>query len=246
MSTHTNTTTAATQRSGFSGELWESVAPVYGQIITHPFLSSVADGTLAPEQFVYFVDQDRHYLRAYSRALAHVAGHADEPEDVGLFTGSAAKAIAVEAGMHAELLADFEIDPESHRPPPLSPSGELYVQTVLAHTSRGPFPIAVAAVLACFWIYAEVGKELTGRGSPDPRYQRWVDTYGDPEFVATVERVLAVVDRIGTAGTATDRERFQAIFAQGCRLEWMFWDAAWRREGWPIEINEGSRGETNE
>jgi thiaminase (transcriptional activator TenA) len=236
----TNSNTLAARRTGFSGEVWESITPTYDQIISHPFLTSVADGTLSPDQFIYFVDQDRHYLRAYSRALAYAAGHAHESEDVGLLTGSAANAIAVEAGMHAELLGALGVDLESHEPLPLSPSGELYVQTVLAHTSRGPYPVAVAAVLACFWIYAEVGKELIANGSPNPHYQRWIDTYGDPEFAATVERVLAVVDRIGAASTAAERDRFQSIFAQGCRLEWMFWDAAWRQETWPIEINEGS------
>ena len=130
----------------------------------------------------------------------------------------------------------FGVDPAAAGGDVLSPSGELYVQTVLAHASRGPFPDAVAAVLACFWIYAEVGKELIPKGSPDPRYQRWIDTYGDPEFAATVERVLAVVDRVGASASAAERARFQAIFAQGCRLEWMFWDAAWRQESWPIEI----------
>lgn len=222
--------------TSFSEELWDSVAPTFGAIVSHPFLAGISDGSLPPERFVYFVGQDRLYLRAFSRALSYAAGHASEPDDTALFTGSASTAIAVEAGMHVELLEGFGVDPASTDEDVLSPSGELYVQTVLAHAAKGPFSDAVAAVLACFWIYAEVGKELVPKGSPDPRYQRWVDTYGDPEFAATVARVLAIVDRIGAGASAAERERFQAIFAQGCRLEWMFWDAAWRRETWPIEI----------
>ncbi|MEZ5078588.1 MAG: thiaminase II [Solirubrobacterales bacterium] len=239
MSTHTKTTVAAS-RSGFSGELWESITPTYDQIVAHPFLTSVADGTLAPEQFIFFVEQDQLYLRAFSRALAYAAGHADNPDDVGLLTGSAAKAIEVESGMHVELLGSLGIDPASRPPAQLSPSGDLYVQTVLAQSVRGPFAEAVASVLACFWIYAEVGKELVQRGSPLEAYQRWIDTYGDPEFAATVERVLDVIDRVGEEASPGQRDRIQKIFAQGCRLEWMFWDAAWRCEEWPIEINQGS------
>lgn len=222
--------------TSFSEELWESIAPTYGAILSHPFLAGVTDGTLAAEKFVFFVGQDRLYLRAFSRALSYAAGHAEDPDDTALFTGSASTAIAVEAGMHVELLEGFGVDPSASDEDRLSPSGELYVQTVLAHAAKGPFADAVAAVLACFWIYAEVGKELIGQGSPDPRYQRWIDTYGDPEFVATVESVLAIVDRLGAGASPAERERFQAIFAQGCRLEWMFWDAAWRQEAWPIEI----------
>lgn len=224
------------ERTGYSAELWETIEPTFEAIVSHPFLLSVADGTLPPERFVYFVEQDRLYLQAFARALSYAAGHAHHEDDVALLTGSASTAIAVEAGMHVELLEGFGVDPAASGQARLSPSGELYVQTVLAHASRGPFSEALAAVLACFWIYAEVGKVLTRQGSPDPRYQRWIATYGDPEFAATVESVLAVIDRVGAAAGEAERQRIRAIFAQGCRLEWMFWDAAWRQEAWPIEI----------
>jgi thiaminase/transcriptional activator TenA len=231
-----STQTTTSQRTGFSAELWETIAPTFGAIVSHPFLAGIADGTLPPERFVYFVGQDRLYLRAFSRALSFAAGYAENPADTALLTSSAATAIAVEEGMHVELLEGFGVAPEDMEPPPLSPSGELYMQTVAAHSARGPFAEALASVLACFWIYAEVGKELIAKGSPDPRYQRWISTYGDPEFAATVEAVLAIVDRVGEEASAAERERIQAIFAQGCRLEWMFWDAAWRQETWPIEL----------
>lgn len=234
------TNTDIDRKTGFSAEIWESIRPTYEAIASHPFLTSAVDGSLPPERFVFFIEQDRLYLKAFSRALAYTAGHAHNPEDVGLFTGSAATAIAVEAGMHVELLEGFGVELGDAEQARLTPSGELYVQTILAHSSRGPFANGVAAVLACYWIYAEVGKELIEKGSPDPRYQRWINTYGDPEFAATVGEVLDIVDRIGAAGSDAERARFQAIFAQGCRLEWMFWDAAWRQEAWPIESNEGS------
>jgi thiaminase/transcriptional activator TenA len=34
---------------------------------------------------------------------------------------------------------------------------------------RGTFADGFAAVLPCYWIYAEVGAELVKRGSPNPR-----------------------------------------------------------------------------
>ncbi len=234
MSTSIETPTGA--RTGFTAELWAQITPTFDAILAHPFLTGIVDGTLAPEKFVYFIEQDSLYLRAYSRGLSYTAGHALNPDDTALFTGSAQSAVAVEAGMHAELLEGFQTAAGAAAEPELSPSGELYVRTLLAHCAAGPFNVAVAAVLACFWIYAEVGKVLIERGSPDPRYQRWIDTYGDPDFAARVDAVLDVMDRIGTEASPAERERIAEIFRQGCRLEWMFWDAAWRRETWPIAI----------
>jgi thiaminase/transcriptional activator TenA len=228
--------TQTTTRTGLSAELWETIAPTFAAIVSHPFLAGIVDGSLPAERFVYFIGQDRLYLRAFSRALSFVAGHATEPADTALLTGSASTAIAVEEGMHVELLAGFGAAAEQVEPAELSPSGELYVQTILAHAARGPFAEGLAAVLACFWIYAEVGEELIAKGSPDPRYQRWIETYGDPQFAATVAAVLAIVDRVGAEASEAERARVKDIFAHGCRLEWMFWDAAWRQETWPIGI----------
>src|ERR1700733_13191683 len=126
-----------TQRTGFTAELWEAIDPTFGAIVSHPFLTGVVDGTLPPERFVYFIGQDRLYLRAFARALPFAGGHADDPADSALVTGSVATAIAVEEGMHVELLQGFGIDPETMAEPGFSPSGELYAQTILAPSARG-------------------------------------------------------------------------------------------------------------
>ena len=223
-------------RTGFSAELWEQITPTFEAILAHPFLTGILDATLEPDRFVRFIEQDAMYLRAYARALSFTAGHAERPADTALFTTSASRAIAIEQGMHAELLQGFGVDPRRPTLSALPPSPALYVNAILRQTCAGPFSQAVASVLACFWIYAEAGKVLIEQGSSDPRYQRWIDTYGDPEFAATVDGVLEIVDRLGTEVGALERERMTAIFREGCRMEWMFWDAAWRRESWPIDI----------
>ncbi|MGH8906122.1 MAG: hypothetical protein ACRD0K_06330 [Egibacteraceae bacterium] len=51
-------------------------------------------------------------------------------------------------------------------------------------------------ILPCYWIYWQVGKALVQRGSPDPAYQRWIDTYAGEEFAAAVAQVLALTDRV--------------------------------------------------
>ena len=49
-----------------------------------------------------------------------------------------------------------------------------------------------------------------------------------------VDALLAIVDRHAPALGAEGRDRFAAIWLQGCRYEWRFWDAAWRGEAWPV------------
>jgi thiaminase (transcriptional activator TenA) len=229
-----STSVITTQRQGLSGEMWNAILPTYESIIGHPFLQSLADGSLSTDRFRFYVIQDSHYLRGFSRALALTDARARSGDQTVLFTSSASNAIAVEQALHAGFIAELGLDQSAVATTPRTPTTTAYVNFVLANASTGSFAEAVAAVLACYWIYREVGRELIARGSSSPLYQRWIETYGGEEFAATVARVLDVVDEIGTEVGAIERAHMRDLFATGCRYEWMFWDAAWRSETWPI------------
>jgi thiaminase/transcriptional activator TenA len=100
--------------------------------------------------------------------------------------------------------------------------------------ATGTYAEAVAAVLPCYWIYREVGRELLQRSSPDPVYRQWIEAYGSEEFDAIVASVLAVTDRLGSEIGPGERDRCHRHFATTTRYEWMFWDAAYRKLEWPI------------
>ena len=220
--------------SSLSQRLWGAIEDVYGAILEHPFLAGLTSGELPREAFLFYVIQDAHYLRDYARALAVCAARAPGEADIQMFAEHAAGAIAVERELHAGFFADAGIAEADVAATPMAPTCLAYTSYLLASVYGGSFAEALGAVLPCYWIYQEVGTELARRGSPDPLYQRWIDTYGDPAFAATVGAVLEIVDRIGAEAGAAERERMAQIFEQGCLLEWMFWDAAWRLETWPV------------
>ncbi len=89
-------------------------------------------------------------------------------------------------------------------------------------------------MLPCYWIYWEVGKPLLEHGSPKPHYQRWIAAYGGEEFGTLVEAVLDLSDRAFVDLNPDQRVRVAEVFFTTRRYEWMFWDAAWRLEEWPI------------
>jgi thiaminase/transcriptional activator TenA len=92
----------------------------------------------------------------------------------------------------------------------------------------------LGAVLPCFWIYWEVAKVLIERGSPEPLYRRWIETYGGEEFAEIVRAVLALRDRIGEELAPAEKSSFAEHVVITARHEWMFWDMGYRMERWPI------------
>jgi thiaminase (transcriptional activator TenA) len=214
--------------------LWDSIAGLYDQILAHPFLAGLADGSLDQKAFRFYVVQDALYLRDYARALSVCGARAPTEDDVAMFNQHAAGAIAVERELHEGFLADFGLRPAEVEATPLAPTNRAYTSYLLASVYAGSFAEALAAVLPCYWIYAEVGAHLLERGSPDPLYQRWIDTYGGEEFAAVVQAVRELTDRVGAGLGDAELARVFERFATTSRYEWMFWDAAWRQERWPV------------
>lgn len=215
-----------------SARLWESAEATYAAILAHPFLQGLTDGTLPREAFRHFVVQDSHYLRDYARALAVCAAKAPTDDDVRAFAGDAIGAIAAEQEMHREFMADLG----GGRPgdETVLPTTRAYTSYLLATVHGGSFAEGLAAVLPCYWIYAKAGAELLAKSSPDPLYARWIGVYGDEAFQEVVRRVVALTDRIGEELSPAETARAVEHFSATARYEWMFWDAAWRGETWPV------------
>jgi len=218
----------------FTTELWQGIGDVYRAILEHPFITGLTDGTLPAESFAFYVVQDALYLRNYARALAAVGSRAPSAAAAQMFARHSADAIAVELELHASLLTELGISKESLQAAEPAPTNLAYSSYLLATARGGSYAEGVGAVLPCYWIYWEVGKELLQRGSPDPRYQRWIGTYGAAEFGEVVAAVVAETDRIGPGLSAGDRALVRRHFRTTSRYELMFWDMGYRRERWPL------------
>jgi thiaminase/transcriptional activator TenA len=218
----------------WTNHLWRSIEPCYAAILEHPFLTGLTDGSLPVDSFAYYVAQDAHYLRDYARALAVVGAKSPTHADAAMFSRHAAETAEVELALHETLLPQLGIDPAALDAIPPSPTTTAYTSYLLASCYGGSFAEGLGAVLPCYWIYQRVGAALVERGSPDARYQAWINTYAGDEFAATVDQALAVADRTGPSLGPDDADRAQRHFVTTARYEWMFWDAAWRREAWPL------------
>jgi thiaminase (transcriptional activator TenA) len=224
----------ATDAVSWSARLWTGIEPVFTAILNHPFVTGLTDGTLDEDAFAHYVAQDVHYLRDYARALAVVGAKALSLADTAMFARHAAEVFDVEMALHSTLLPALGLDPAALGEVPPSPTTQAYTSYLLATAYGGSFVDGLAAILPCYWIYAEVGATLLERGSSDRRYQLWIDNYGADEFAATVAQVLEVTDRTGPTLTPADESAARAHFVTTARYEWMFFDAAYRRETWPV------------
>lgn len=209
----------------FSGRAWAHAADRYGDICRHPFVTGLADGTLPDPVFAHYLADDAHYLAGYARTLALVASRLDDVADVGAWAGFAVGAVEAERSLHVGELARRDVDPDAHEP---TDACRAYVRALDRYARESPVEVAVAALLPCFRVYAEVGNHLasTAADLDAHPYAAWIRTYDDPAFTASVRRAEETADRL--AAVSPHVGAMLAAYGDATDREWHFWDASWR------------------
>jgi thiaminase/transcriptional activator TenA len=218
----------------FSTDAWARNAPIYQAIIDHPFNAELAAGTLNMDRFRNYMLQDGVYLIAYSRALSVAAARAGDTAHMVAFAESARNAVVVERALHENYFDKFGISPGEVLATEPSPTALGYNNFLMATAYHGPFEVAVAAILPCFWIYWEVGTHINKTVSGNNPFMAWIDTYVDEVYATTVKQAIRIADDIAEDASPTVLDQMHDAFRRGIQLEWLFWDAAYRMETWPV------------
>ena len=223
-----------TTDADFSREAWDQNARAYETIRTMPFNTELATGTLCEARFKHYITQDARYLIGFGRALTVAAAKAPSPDRIVQFARAAEMALIVERALHGSFFEQFGITPQLFAETPLSPASHHYVSYLLATAYAEPYEVVLGALLPCFWIYAEVGRDIHARSKPPNRYQAWIETYAGEEFHTAVRAIISAADEAAAGASPSLRQRMHAAFRRATQLEWVFWDSAFRLETWPV------------
>lgn len=217
----------------FSAAGWDATAAIRARIDRLPLLTELADGTLEPHRFVEYLGQDDFYLRGYTRALATLSARAPTSQAAAFWARSAGEAVEAEVLMHDALLADDRLS-GLPRPVVASPTTRAYVNSLLAATAFEPYAVGVAAVLPCYWVYADVGATLAHRAATleDHPYAGWVAAYADPAFQRATRGAISLLDDAATAVDDPTRDRMLTAFVDATHYEELFWRRAYELEAW--------------
>ena len=222
------------ERDGFTGELWDSAVPIYEAILRHPFISGLTDGSLEETAFRFYVAEDSYYLQAFARALSIAASKAPSDEWIIALNKDAIASLQAEHSLHQDFFDEFGISKESIRDRRPAPTNLAYTNYLIATAYGRPFGEILGSLLPCYWIYAEVGKALAAKGSPNPLYRRWIETYGAESYESGVLAILDVMDVVAETVSAAERRRIFDHYVMTSRYEWMFFDMGYREQVWPV------------
>ena len=141
---------------GFTEDAMDKITSVRDQIKSLSFLKELVDGTLPEEKFAFYLVQDAHYLRQYSKVLAMLAARAPQPNITQTMSRAADMALFVEGALHEGFLSNLSPSLQGIRETPPSPTCSAYTDMLTSRAHAAPYEVAFAAALPCYTLYCEV------------------------------------------------------------------------------------------
>lgn len=154
----------------------------------HEFVERMADGTLPPENFKYYLVQDYLFLIQYSRATALAAYKQKDLADIVRYSELVLH-VNHEMGLHLGYCAEFGLSKEDIVKIPESQACTAYSRFVLDIGSSDDSLALQIALSPCLIGYGEIGRRLYNdpktvrEGNP---YWRWISNYAKDDYTESV------------------------------------------------------------
>jgi thiaminase/transcriptional activator TenA len=65
-------------------------------------------------------------------------------------------------------------------------------------------------------------------------YQAWIDTYSGEEFGLAVQAAIDIYDNLAEHSSQAERDKMLDRFVMCSKMEWMFWNSAYKQEKWLV------------
>ena len=219
----------------FTDHLRALAEPIWRAQHEHPFVRASATSTLAEDRFRHWIRQDYRFLIEYCRLFGLAAARAPDLATIQRFADLLQATAHGEMVLHRTYAASCGIDTAALERTVPGPTTRAYTDFLLRVAATGDFAELVAALLPCMWGFSELGQALAARGAPvAPPYAQWIATYADPEFAALAAWCRALLDDLAAGASAALRQRLEEAFLTSSRYEYLFWDASYRLEAWPV------------
>ncbi|HBG9536177.1 TPA: thiaminase II [Enterococcus faecalis] len=198
----------------------------------HPFITELHEGTLSPTIFRYYLIQDHYYLKHFSQLYRLIAAQTQQPRLKKLLLTNAENLALGELAIRETFFEELAITEEEVAATPIAPTAYHYVSHMYRQLIEGTPKTAAASMLPCSWLYQEIGAQLVKQHSPEPLYQRWIETYAGEEAYQHVQEERQLLDQLYEESSPQEQAAMITAFVISSEMEYAFWKMAHTHETW--------------
>jgi len=207
--------------------LRDACAAEWRDYTRHPFLTSLATGSLAKPAFRTYLIQDYIFLRHFARVYGLAAYKSESLAEIRAASKGLSAIIDVEIDLHEKYCAGWGLDASDLENAEEYDATLAYTDYVLERGMAGDLLDLHVALAPCIVGYGEIGARLLAdkntrlEGNP---YRDWIDMYGGTEYQQIAAAAAQYLDIIAEGRNAAARQLdLIATFRQATRLETDFW-----------------------
>lgn len=203
-----------------TNEWWQRISDTRQAIQDLPFVRGLGEGTLPREAFVWYLGQDALYLHSYAEDLARAAELAPTADERQFWAQSAEESVSTELELHESWIPADVLNT-------LQPSAttKAYLDQLAAAGRDGDYAELVAAVLPCFWIYADVATSWSKFNKPGHPYAGWLNNYAGDAFAEGTRRAIDIAGLAAAHADDDGRDKMWQAFEAASKHELYFFAA---------------------
>ena len=219
----------------FSEQLREKTKSSWDKSLNHPFVRGIAEGGLPLETFKNYIMQDIYYLKHYGKVHAFAAAHADDFSVSASLAEKAKNTAEAELTVHkehAEILNITDEDIENFKP---APTAYAYTSHLYRASLSGSLAQIIAAILPCYWLYADIGMKYKDADPDEEIYRNWIGMYASDWFQESTQEMIDLMDNLADKAGEDEKNRITEQFVIAKDYELAFWEMSYTFEKWLSE-----------
>ncbi|WDL95826.1 thiaminase II [Alicyclobacillus sp. ALC3] len=229
----------------FSGSLRRQADGIFESIYAHPFVQGIANGSLPSSALIHYVRQDTEYLSTYCKVCGMAIAKSLTHRQMLVFHKRIALVLGGEQIPHENFcrVAGVPYTDVIARRTDLAPTAHHYARHVLSVAQQGTLGEIVAVLLPCHWVYLDLAKRMLDKHKPTPDhpFYDWITFYSRTEMQHGLAELTEMLDELAESAGELDYYMMTSAFLDSFRLEYQFFDMAYRLERWtPIGITGGA------
>jgi len=220
---------SATKVVSFHQRLLRVAQPVWQATLAHPFLTAVAEGTIADATFKTWLVQDYFYVRELIPFMGVLIAKA--PPELRAPLSDAVVVFNRELALFREQAEAHRVALEGQA---MAPTCHAYVQFMLATAYGRSFEEAFTVHYGAEKAYLDAWTWVKEHQREPSPWQAFIDNWSSDAFRQYVDWLAQTLDELAAGKSERELAAMEELFLLTARYEYLFWEMAMSGETWPV------------
>lgn len=210
----------------FSEKLKHNNIDTWNKILNHNFITEIAENVLPIIKFIFYLKQDKIFLRAFCNLLTMASTITNDKEIKLWFEALMESTTKYEITMQDEILQRLD-NYYLNSGVSAEDVTRNYITYMNSVSNSEDLALIVSAIGPCPWTYYEISNALIKKNVKSKAFKKWLQFYSSNESGKQVKELKQVLNKLARNASEKKKIEMNSRFSISCNYELKFWDMAY-------------------